>query len=119
MGADSRANANGVRFHFAAWKATAGRMALGSYLGNGLDDRSVSIGWQAAVVMVKGEGETGRYHPASLGYLTDLSLGMSAIGVGTSEIQTLQPTGFTLGTDARVNATGTSYYWMAFGNGPL
>ncbi|MGQ0506980.1 MAG: hypothetical protein ACT4TC_16845 [Myxococcaceae bacterium] len=110
-------NQNAVRSHYVAWSAMPGKLAVGTYLGNGVDNRSVSIGWQPEVVLVKGDAETGRYHPASVGYLADLSLSMSAIVPGTNEIQSLPPTSFTLGTDTRVNGSGTTYRWMALGKG--
>ena len=116
VGTDQQVNQSGVTYHYAAWEVAAGNLSVGSYTGDGSDDRDIAgLGFQPAFVHVKSAGgDSGVYRPASLA--GDLAIRSS--GSGTAEanrIQVLQADGFQVGTDQLVNKSGTTFYWVALG----
>ena len=42
LGTENEVNANGTTYHYAAWEAIPGRMAVGTYTGNSTDNRSIT-----------------------------------------------------------------------------
>jgi hypothetical protein len=112
IGTDAKVNTNGVQYHYVAWRAR--RMAVGSYLGDGTDDRSITgIGAQPVYVIIKDDSGSNpaAHRPASL--LGDQTLSFSG-GTYSNGIQLLQAEGFQLGSDSDVNQLGKTYFWMAF-----
>jgi hypothetical protein len=102
------------------------RMASGSYTGNGTDNRAIDDpGFQPDVVIIKANGSvvsvmrTSTMTGDATKPLVRPLFGTAALGANL--IQSLAASGFTLGTDSRVNASGTTYYWVAFkaGTGDL
>lgn len=92
-----------------------GRMTTGSYTGDGVDNRSITgLGFQPDVVIVKGAGGSTAVIRTStmVGDATKPMQG--ATGLQTNRVKTLAADGFTLGTQAQVNSSGTVYYWAAF-----
>jgi len=117
VGTDQQVNQSGVTYHYAAWEMAAGNLSVGSYTGDGSDDRDIAgLGFQPAFVHVKSAGgDSGVYRPASLA--GDLAIRSS--GSGTAEanrIQVLQADGFQVGSDNLVNDGGTTYNWVALGD---
>lgn len=90
------------------------RVATGSYTGDGVNNRAVSVGFQPDVVIVKAAtNQIGVLRTSSMvGDLTKTLSGATAVGAGL--IPSLTATGFTLGTNARTNGAGTAYTWTAF-----
>jgi YD repeat-containing protein len=112
VGTDAKVNTNGVQYHYVAWRAR--RMAVGSYLGDGADDRAITgIGAQPVYVIIKDDSgaNPAAHRPASL--LGDQTLSFSG-GTYSNGIQLLQAEGFQLGSDSDVNQLGKTYFWMAF-----
>lgn len=90
------------------------RMAAGSYSGNGSDNRSIDVGFQPDVVIVKAStAVTGTMRTSTMsGDIAKPLTGATALTANT--IQSLTANGFTIGTNAQVNTSGTTYYWQAF-----
>lgn len=97
--------------------ASTGHMLMnsGSYTGNGTDNTAITgIGFQPDVVYVKGnttQAAVVRTSTMSAGYSKNLKSGGS---YATNRIKSLDSGGFTIGTDATVNSSGVTYYWVAF-----
>lgn len=93
------------------------RMTTGSYTGNAGDNRLIAVGYQPDLVIVKSDGLN--IAVARTATMTgDAAKPMTgATGLTANLIQTLDPTGFTVGTDARVNGSGVLYRWIALKSG--
>ncbi len=115
VGFADHVNASGVTYHYAAWPAVAGRVNVGSYTGNGTDNRNITgAGFQPEYVIVKAEAAiSGAHRPAALGN-GDNTLNFNGSVNFTDGIQALQTDGFQVGTRSEVNQSGTTYYWTAF-----
>jgi hypothetical protein len=100
VGSDVEANENGAAFHYVAWKAAAGKMQVGSYSGNGSDDRNITgVGFQPEYVVIKADtATTGSHKPASTGASTDTALDFLGAAAYSNGIQALQADGFQVGT---------------------
>jgi uncharacterized repeat protein (TIGR01451 family) len=111
VGRDLAANQTGVVHHYVAWKQLNDWMEVGSYAGNGADQR---IRAQHPSRLVIGEGNASRSHSApgilGAGFVSPVRWHR----ISGSAIQALLADGFQVGTRAEVNAAGTSYYWAAF-----
>src|SRR5258706_1683141 len=71
---------------------------------------------QREYVSVKGDsGAVGVHRSASLA--GDVTLRFTATSSINDSIQDLKSNGFEVGTDNTVNASGTTYYWVAFNAG--
>src|SRR5437867_6788 len=117
VGGDARVNASGIVYHYATWKAVAGKMQVGSYAGNGADNRDITgVGFQPKYVLIKSSGKNAALHrPTSLS--GDSALLFTAASNLANAIQALQADGFQVGTDLTANASGSTYFWMVFGPG--
>ncbi len=92
--------------------------ASGSYTGDGVDNRSVSLPFDADVVIVKSDGAQAAVIRTSTmtGDATKPLTGNTALTANL--VQSLPAAAFTVGTDSRVNANGTTYRWTAFKSAP-
>ncbi len=93
----------------------AGSMITGVYTGDGSDDRAITgVGFQPDVVIVKSE----RNYRALIRTSTiagDAAKPMEGRkALESNLIQSLDPDGFTVGSDNYVNGSGYRYYWAAF-----
>jgi hypothetical protein len=113
-------NASGVIYHYAAWNAVPGSTVVSRYKGNGSDNRTILLpGFRPSYLIVQSFTDaTGRdafQRTASM--VGDASLSFRD-NLTVNRIQALQPLGFEVGTDVRVNAGGDSYAFVAFGDSP-
>ena len=90
------------------------KVAVGSYVGNGLDDHAVAgVGFAPGVVLVKsGDGAS-----MIIGH-QDMAAGQSValaanLGPETDCVKSLDADGFTVGTDTKVNQSGQTYHYLA------
>ena len=116
VGTDTYANGDGNTYHYIAWKVVVGKFAVGSYTGNGTDNRSITgVGFQPEWVVIKdGTGTSeGVSHPTSLGTATDSSLRFKATSNLANAIQALESDGFQVGTHSIVNTNANTYYYFA------
>jgi predicted ribosomally synthesized peptide with SipW-like signal peptide len=90
------------------------RLATGSYTGDGADDRAITApNFRPDVVIVKAAtAQIGVIRTSTMS--GDLSKRLSgATALVANQVQSLDASGFTVGTDARVNSSGVSYTWTA------
>ncbi|MGH9015749.1 MAG: DUF7483 domain-containing protein [Acidimicrobiia bacterium] len=107
---------DGNTFSTAASFAGSGmRLATGSYAGNGADNRQITaIGFQPDVVIIKGDTTQVTVMKTSTMTGDSAKALVGPTAPGANQIQSLDADGFTLGTNATVNASGITYYWSAF-----
>jgi hypothetical protein len=108
-------------YHYIAWNAVAGKMAVGTYVGNGADNRNLDVvGFRPEWVLVKrpsvGTLRPWASKPASTGLAVDYSIWFADFMGFSNGIQALRPLGFQVGTAVQVNESGLTYHWVAFGN---
>ncbi|MEE8391143.1 MAG: LamG domain-containing protein, partial [Anaerolineae bacterium] len=127
VGTDAEVSESGMAFHYMAFNATAANFAEGSYEGDGLDDRSIAVGFKPQYVVVT-PGETTEvavsvpapvYRPESL--TGDGSLNFrnsSSTHLQANTIQALETNGFQVGSNAAVNADTKTFYWVAIKANP-
>jgi hypothetical protein len=121
VGTSAEVNTNGTQYHYVAWNAVHGLMRQGSYTGDGADNRSIAgATFQPDYVIVRSSTngnvcDRGVHRPASL--TGDFSLEFSNIANAANIVQALEPDGFQVGADCKVNANTKPYYWMAFQDG--
>jgi len=96
-------NENGQTYHYVAWNEVAGRMRVGEYTGNGIDNRPITgVGFQPEYVVVQ------RYNDSADGYqrsdrmVGDVSLSFRR-DLSPNRIQALLADGFEVGTYVHVN----------------
>jgi hypothetical protein len=95
------------------------KIAKGTYTGDGLDTRVIaSTGIDPDLLIITGTHVTnGNYDSVmSIRGMGDAakSLDENAEAFVSDRIQALGTGAFTIGTDVEVNASGVTYYWMAF-----
>ncbi len=92
------------------------RVSSGAYTGDGISGSQIQLlGFVPDVVIVKGDAAQEPVFWTSTmtgGQAKPMSSGGAA---ATNLVQASMINGFTVGTDARVNTNGGSYYWTAFG----
>jgi hypothetical protein len=105
---------SGNSFQAASIFPGAIKMASGTYPGNGVDGRAIAAGFQPDFVIVK--STAGREAVARTSTMAgDVSKGLgSATAFQANYIQSLTATGFTVGTNNRVNVGTDTYHWVAF-----
>jgi len=114
IGTDARVNQTGVAFQWMAFKAAPGQLTLGSYTGDGNDNRSiVGVGFQPDYVVTVPEGGHDPFHR----FASQVGDNSTAFGGGvptTDRIQLLEPDGFQLGGWTIVNGSGEKYHYAAW-----
>lgn len=119
----------GVTYHYAAWNAVPGQTAIGTYIGNGGDNRAIELpGFQPLYVIVQSidlvPGTRRPYQrmasfPAgdnSASFDQAPSLPPPSPLLEKNRVQDLLPRGLEVGTDASVNFAGEPYFFAAFGH---
>ncbi len=105
---------SGSSFQAAAIFPGAIKMATGTYAGNSVDGRAIAVGFQPDFVIVKSTAAREAVARTST-MAGDVSKPMgTATAFAADYIQSLTATGFTVGTNNRVNVTGDTYHWVAF-----
>ena len=99
--------------------AALAQMTTGSYPGDGQPSQSIAgVGFQADVLIIKGADASQKSVIRMSTMTGDASKNINSSGMLTNNIQSLDADGFTVGSDANVNNSGTTYYWMAFKANP-
>jgi hypothetical protein len=111
VGTDTNVNANGVTYHWVAFKACDGRMKVGSYAGNGANGHAITgVGFSPSMVMfVSASTQNLVFHSTA----SSLSFQLNS-DAGSSMVNSLDTNGFTLATDSRVNGNGVTYHYIAW-----
>lgn len=98
------------------------KIKTGTYLGDGIDNRDIDIGVDLAVksnvyVIIKGRSNNAPAHRIEYGQ-GDLTMFFGVTDDIANCIQNFTATGFQVGSDAMVNANGTTYRYIAFWEEP-
>jgi hypothetical protein len=94
--------------------------ASGTYTGNGSARSLTPLSFQPKVVMIREISQTvgddgGAMKFESMPSTDSYAIGANSAPVSPTAITSLDATGFSLGTSARVNANGVTYYYLALG----
>jgi uncharacterized repeat protein (TIGR01451 family) len=118
FGPDGRMNQTGADYYWVAFKTAPGNMVVGSYSGDGNDNRSITgLGFSPSYLMVLPEWypEATQRFPTHAG---DQSVAFGYSDQSTNWIQAFLPDGFEVGTDSLVNASGLMYHYVAWRETP-
>jgi hypothetical protein len=111
-------NANGGIYYYVAFRQVAGALNVGSYTGDGVDDRNITgIGFVPNFVFVKNANASTAV-PAVFNITEsygDYSSFFTATANAVNHIQALQTDGFQVGNSSNVNGSGNTIYYAAFG----
>lgn len=113
VGGDSQVNANAATYIYVAFGAGATDLATGTFTGDGLDNRAITVGFQPDLVIAFNEADdkvfflmpdmgTNGARPTN-GELTPTA----------NTIQTLDANGFTVGSSENLNDSGVEVHWLA------
>lgn len=119
-GNSSTVNTSANTYWFFAFKNVTDAFTVGSFTGDGLDNKAITVGFQPDVAWVKNSNAT---VPAISYYNITESSGDYSTGAGdtgnlTGVVKSLDANGFTVGTNAAGNESGQTIYWFAF-NGAI
>lgn len=118
VGGSNEVNQSGVgAYQYVAMRAATGVMALGAYVGDGLDDRPIVTGMQpdyAVVLSAEGEQATQRFADQPVNENFEFRAG----AVKIDRIKDFTPTGLLLGTHNSVNDAAKDHHWIAWKNAP-
>lgn len=94
---------------------TSQNFAVGSYTGDGLDNKAVTLGngFQADLVWIK-QSSSGASVARSSSMTGDMSQYFNGTANGTGLIKSITSTGITVGTSGPVNTSGATYRYMAW-----
>jgi hypothetical protein len=114
VGTNANVNANGVEYYYAAFRDNgAGDFEVGSYTGDGNDDRSINIGMQPTILWIKRDGATRGVWRVEDNSGDDTLQFNNGANV-TNCIQAFEANGFQIGTDSAVNTNGDTYQYCAW-----
>ena len=112
VGSGASVNAGATTYQWVAFKAVAGQLKLGSYVGNGADNRSIAgIGFQPDYVVVVSQNWRPIQRSSAMAGDTSLSFeGAPAPNL----IQALESDGFQVGSNLEVNESGATIHYAAW-----
>jgi hypothetical protein len=112
IGRNNDVNQRNQTYHWVAMRAGSD-LAVGSYTGDGSDNRSISgVGFQPVWVITMGDGDDSIFRPATVS--GDGSYRMRSTGKLTNRIQALEADGFQVGSNRNVNESGTTFHYIAW-----
>ncbi len=114
LGSSDVVNGLGTTYFYIAFKSTTGKMQVGTYTGDGQDNRSISgVGFQPSWVTIKHAGTTGGVHRSDTlsGDLTQYNMATANLA---NAIQQFETDGFQIGTHASVNSLNITYRYAAW-----
>ncbi len=86
----------------------------GSYAGTGVAQGITGVGFQPDVVILKSETTNALMRTSQMSTNDYKNLSTGSFANSAARIRTLDADGFTVGTNADVNTSGTTYYYMAW-----
>ncbi len=117
VGTHATVNGAGLTYRWVAFQAAAGKLKVGSYVGNGADNSSVAgVGFQPEYVIVMPAIAQNTTHRSSA-MPGDVTYEFFSLFFADG-VQVLEPDGFQVGTEARVNAVGNVYHYAAWNASP-
>jgi hypothetical protein len=126
IGTSGVINTSGNTYHWQAFgnaynpitNTGSSDFAIGVYRGNAQDDRSIQqIPFQPDFVSVKRNSNSNGGFRTSL-HTGDATSQYTSSGETANVIQSLDANGFSIGTNAVTNTSGSLYRWFAFKSGP-
>ncbi len=119
IGTDSDVNALNTFFGYIAFSGSdcsaSGTFCVGSYAGNSSASRAItSVGFQPDLVIVKRSGATQGIWKSSAMPGTTSNYFHNVNQLASGGIESLDATGFTVGSNSTSNANGSTYYYVAF-----
>lgn len=115
VGASSYVNTTGNRYWYWAFPELPNTVfASGSYTGTGATKTITGLNFKPDYLMVKTISASAYSVVATSTMPAGNARPINGVAMGTGYIDSLNSDGFTLGTDSRVNANGTTYQWYAF-----
>jgi hypothetical protein len=114
----SEQNLNAADYHYVAWNAVPGAVAVGSYAGTGVDPTDYDVvGFRPEWLLIKQDASIRPWvhKPASTGISSPYQLAFSEFSGVADNILALRPSGFRVDDHERVNSLGNTYHWIAFG----
>lgn len=116
IGTHAIANGNGLTYHYAAWLTAASQFAVGTYVGDGNDDRSITgVGFQPDYMWTKAVTARTAHHRSDT--CTTIDLFFTNFAGGDDFIQDLEADGFQLGTHVHVNENTVTYHYACWKKG--
>jgi hypothetical protein len=111
VGSHNNVNDAGLTYHYIAFNGSSS-IEVGSYTGDGTDDRDITgVGVRPDFLWVKSDsGSDAVWRPDSLS--GDATFAWDA-GSAANQIQAMFNGGFQIGSNAAVNASGMTYYYLA------
>jgi hypothetical protein len=111
LGTDVKANSLKVNYHFAAFKAVAGKVAVGTYEGSNSSQSITGLGFAPALVIMMSE------HSEEMVFRTSASSATCNFhdnGCHNDWVTSMDADGFTIGTDKRVNENNRTFHYAAW-----
>ncbi|OGL46464.1 MAG: hypothetical protein A2W05_07105 [Candidatus Schekmanbacteria bacterium RBG_16_38_10] len=115
LGTSASVNSDTLEYFFFAMKVLAGVIAVGTYTGDGTNDRNITgVGFQPDYVIIK-SGSTNQARIRTSNMTADSQCAYAGATAAASDgIQSLLADGFQIGANGSVNTNGVTYYWFAF-----
>ncbi len=118
VGSDSDVNAANVFFTYTAFDGSdcsaSGTFCVGTYTGNGGSQSITSVGFQPDLVITKTSGSAVGIWKSSSMAGTASNYFHNANELASGGIESLDTTGFSVGSNSSANSNGTNYYYVAF-----
>ena len=91
------------------------QLVSSNYAGTGASQSIVGLGFTPIAVIIKGGNNIAQLCTNTMGADQTKPL-TGSTALQTNRVTSLDSNGFTVGTDAQCNASGTTYYYLAFGD---
>ena len=120
IGTATDVNSSNIMHYYAAFDgsdcSSSGTFCVGSYTGNGSSQGITSVGFQPDLVVVKrsAASSVGGVWRSSAMSGTNSNYFSATAQLASGGIEALTSTGFTVGSNADVNASSATYYFFAF-----
>jgi len=116
VGSSALTNTGSGTYYFIAFQNYSNILTVGTYAGDGVDNKTISTGFQPDFVWVKGADLASARQTvyAVKESNTNYASSFTDTANAATFIKTLDSTTFTLGTGVNVNTSLKNYYWVAF-----
>ena len=111
VGTDAKVNGNGVTYTWIAYKTNSAKLKVGTYTGDSQSSHAIAgVGFSPNLLIFISAAANNVVLRSSADGLTYQFDAVS----GNSVVNSLDANGFTVGSDNRVNANGTTYHYVAW-----
>jgi len=112
LGTAGAVNSSGVVYHWIVFPAATGALVTGSYIGNGAASQGIAgLGFSPAYAIVMSASS---HRAVQRSQTMTTSFQFDLDGGAANRITALQADGFTAGNSSEVNASGVTYYSVAW-----